>query len=522
MIFFQKKTLSRQINLLLLLFCFGVLSSGIKTQDDEDLDTVLPQSSSSQTHKPCTSIVKENPITIFGYKFSDTSLGRKALQPRTKAFERLEFLGDRVLGLTTAHMLYKCYPSKDIGWLAEAFSKLVSKPTLVHLYEACHIDPALLTSPSYQAPVTGPIAEKTASDVVEALIGTVYKDKGFIAAQTYGEKLIRSRYKLNTEAETPLNLRSSLLTPTTIHTSLQRRDLPQLLELLGYAFKNNRLLYDAFQHPSVGGSAFKKLDFIGVRVLALAIAEKVYNDFPDAEEGLLMTENEQLINNDNLASVFQKWQLWRYLTKQYNGFIGELIAPERVPNRMACGTVRTFMGAIYLDGGWEAALSAAHKLLFTDPPEDFFEPIFRLGDLFNHSPPRTSEPPVTENKDAWPILKKEDLASHEQSSISSQGVSAVSLNQSTDKQILPAQPSYLDIARRQQSAKSTNNDDDDNLMPQDPWPELTSKKTTAASPSKRTSPQDSRKSSEIWKDPATTMKSVLPPKQKKLQLKAKY
>ncbi|MBM3633663.1 MAG: hypothetical protein FJX03_08210 [Alphaproteobacteria bacterium] len=519
MIFIPKKTLSPQFNFLILLICFGVLTSGIKAHD-VDLDGDFAESSSSQTSKSNIPNVTEKPLTVFGYEFSDTSLGRKALQPRTKAFERLEFLGDRVWGLMTAHMLYKYYPSKSIGWLADAFSKLVSKPSLVHLYEVCHIDPTLLTSPSYQAPVIGPIAEKTASDIVEALIGAVYKDRDFIAAQTYGEKLIRSRNKLNTE-EAVIQLRSSLISSDNVQVSLHRRKLPQLVELLGYAFKNNRLLYDAFQHPSVGGSAFKKLDFIGVRVLALAIAEKVYNDFPDAEEGLLMAQNEQLINNDNLEGVFQKWQLWRYLTKQYHGFIGELIAPERVPNRMACGTVRTFMGAIYLDGGWEVASSAAHKLLFTDPPPDFFEPVFRLGDMFNHTSPRPSKPLVTENKDAWPSLKKEDLASHEQSSISSQSVSAISSTQSSNKQMLPAQPSYLDIAKRQQAVTSTNNDDD-NLMPQDPWPELTSKKTTDASPSKRTNPQDSRKSSEIWKDPATTMKSIMPPKQDKLLLKAKY
>jgi dsRNA-specific ribonuclease len=169
MIIFQRKTFSIQFSILKFLICFCVFSYGIKTHEDDDNHQ---QSSSSQIHKIGTSHVKENSCHYFGLLSFQTLLWEgKALQPRTKAFERLEFLGDRVLGLITAHMLYKCYPLKNIGWLAEAFSKLVSKPSLLRIYKACHIDSSLLASSSYQAPVMGPIAEKTASDIIEALIG---------------------------------------------------------------------------------------------------------------------------------------------------------------------------------------------------------------------------------------------------------------------------------------------------------------------------------------------------------------
>jgi dsRNA-specific ribonuclease len=520
MIIFQRKTFSIQFSILKFLICFCVFSYGIKTHEDDDNHQ---QSSSSQIHKIGTSHVKENPVTILGIEFSDSPWGRKALQPRTKAFERLEFLGDRVLGLITAHMLYKCYPLKNIGWLAEAFSKLVSKPSLLRIYKACHIDSSLLASSSYQAPVMGPIAEKTASDIIEALIGAVYKDSGYYDAQAFGESLIRSCFKVNPEAEATVSLRSSLITSDKIQTFVQRRKLPQLLELFGYAFRNNHLLYDAFQHPSVGGMPFKKLDFIGVRVLALAIAEKVYTDFPDADEGILMAQNEQLINNDNLGIVFQKWQLWRYLAKQYNGFIGELIAPERVPSKMASGTVRTFIGAIYLDGGWQCALSAAHRLLFTEPPPDFFEPIFRLTDLTIKSLPRVNSPPITSKEDLWPSLKNEDMASDEGSPVLKQGASNISSTQSTGTQVSAPQPTYLDIAKRQQTAKCKNDDDNSESEDprDDPWPELTPKKTADSSPPKIIR-QNPKKNSEVWKDTATTMKSVMPQKRDDRSRQAKY
>ena len=165
----------------------------------------------------------------------------------------------------------------------------------------------------------------------------------------------------------------------------------------------------------MGGAIFKTLDFIGVRVLGLVIAAKVFQNRPDDGEGLLMQAFERVINNENIEKVFQTWQLWRYLEKQQGTLISSFLSPERVSTRVAVDTVRAFIGGVYLDGGWDAAQLVARKLLFFDAPEDYMQPT--PNELFkkalNSGQSKTSKlfkPQAKisfENPDKWPSLTSE-------------------------------------------------------------------------------------------------------------------
>lgn len=302
-------------------------------------------------------------------EFINSSFRSNALQPRTIDFERLEFLGDRVLGLITAHMLYKnsFLNDRDAGELAKLYEVIVSKSILARMYRSLNIDSAELSSSSYYAPVNSPIAEKTASDITEALMGALYKAKGFEKIQEPLEHFIRRYLDFGKKRSNEMT-QSTPITAIVSHyscSSTYPRNFEALQEALGYRFKDLQLLHEAFQHSSIGGASFKKLDFLGVRILALIIADHVFTDYQSSGEGILTQTFERLVNNSNLEGIFQNWQLGNYLKKQDGG--------SGISNRMAANTVRTLISAIYLDGGWKSAYSVTKKLLFSNPRAHFLE-----------------------------------------------------------------------------------------------------------------------------------------------------
>lgn len=90
------------------------------------------------------------------------------------AFERLEFLGDRVLGIVIAEELYRRHPSENEGQLAKKFSKLVNKDTCKAVFIALHITENLKANPKELEVKTSHIF----SDTCEAIIGALYLDQG--------------------------------------------------------------------------------------------------------------------------------------------------------------------------------------------------------------------------------------------------------------------------------------------------------------------------------------------------------
>ncbi|MGO1596272.1 MAG: ribonuclease III [Sphingobacterium sp.] len=91
--------------------------------------------------------------------------------------ERLEFLGDAVLGSVVAELLFKLYPYRDEGFLTEMRSKIVSRANLNQLSrklgfnEMIEFDARMISYPNKQGSLLG--------DAFEALVGAVYLDKGY-------------------------------------------------------------------------------------------------------------------------------------------------------------------------------------------------------------------------------------------------------------------------------------------------------------------------------------------------------
>jgi ribonuclease-3 len=125
-----------------------------------------------------------------GYRFVDPRLLRTALahrswcseHPGEQSNERLEFLGDAVLGLVTAHALYERFPDAPEGQLAKARASVVSAATLAEVGLALELGDHLQLGKG-EAASGGATKASILADAVEALIGAVYLDGGMEPAR---------------------------------------------------------------------------------------------------------------------------------------------------------------------------------------------------------------------------------------------------------------------------------------------------------------------------------------------------
>ncbi|WP_300379013.1 ribonuclease III [Henriciella sp.] len=101
--------------------------------------------------------------------------------------QRLEFLGDRVLGLVMAEILIAKFPSEREGYLTRLFHQLVSGETCADVGQSIGIKPFLFLDPSMEKNKQGSY-DKSVADAVEAIIAAIYRDGGLDAAQTFINK----------------------------------------------------------------------------------------------------------------------------------------------------------------------------------------------------------------------------------------------------------------------------------------------------------------------------------------------
>ncbi|MCM1030268.1 MAG: ribonuclease III [Oscillibacter sp.] len=99
-------------------------------------------------------------------------------------YERLEFLGDAVLGAIVAELLYKFFPLKDEGFLTRVRSKVVSRESLNELAINIGLDKAVVAKSDISR------NKHVYGDVFEAFIGAMFLDQGFANTQKFIDKFI--------------------------------------------------------------------------------------------------------------------------------------------------------------------------------------------------------------------------------------------------------------------------------------------------------------------------------------------
>lgn len=135
---------------------------------------------------------------LFGYAFKDTALLDAALTHPSVAgkqhYQRLEFMGDRVLGAVIAEALFRAFPQSSEGELAVRYNELVRRETLAAIAGGLGLG-AHITMSSGEERSGGREKPAILADVCEALIGALFLDGGLEPARHFIETHWRDRLR---------------------------------------------------------------------------------------------------------------------------------------------------------------------------------------------------------------------------------------------------------------------------------------------------------------------------------------
>ena len=163
---------------------------------------------------------------ILNYSFKDSNLLKLSLTHKSfdnsNNNEKLEFLGDRVLGLIISKKLLEIYPTEKEGIIDKKFANLVNKRTCSDIAKKINIRKFIYLGPSHKSLQRS--ADKILSDCLEALIGGIYLDSGIKNA----EQFILNLWKKFLE--------NSSVTLIDAKTQLQEYSLKKYKELPKYTF----------------------------------------------------------------------------------------------------------------------------------------------------------------------------------------------------------------------------------------------------------------------------------------------
>lgn len=135
-----------------------------------------------------------------GHSFAEPELLRRAIthssararKPKSHDYERLEFLGDRVLGLAISEFLTERFPEAREGDLARRFNRLVRKETCAEVAEDLKLGDFVIMSAS-EAESGGRGKQTILGDACEAVLGAVFLDGGYDAARAIIRRLWSGR-----------------------------------------------------------------------------------------------------------------------------------------------------------------------------------------------------------------------------------------------------------------------------------------------------------------------------------------
>ena len=180
---------------------------------------------------------------IIGTKVDDPTLFQRALRHRSMlsqeqyakydSYERLEFLGDAVLDLIAAEILFNRYPKKDEGFLTKIRAKLVRGETLSDLSKKLGFEDLMEIDDNK---VVSKISKNILADVFESIIAAIYITKGYKHAFKFVEKVYSKHIDFNNLVNTIDNYKSALLE----YTQAQRLPLPKYTLIKESGPRHNR------------------------------------------------------------------------------------------------------------------------------------------------------------------------------------------------------------------------------------------------------------------------------------------
>ena len=148
-------------------------------------------------------------LSLYRLAFRHKSVAQSVKKGVKNSNERLEFLGDAVLGSVVAEVLFKLYPFEDEGFLTELRSKIVNRVNLNQLARKLGFEQLIqydnrMVNSTRQSSLLG--------DAFEALIGAVYLDKGYDFTKNFlVNHIIKSHIDIHRLEQTETNFKSKLI-----------------------------------------------------------------------------------------------------------------------------------------------------------------------------------------------------------------------------------------------------------------------------------------------------------------------
>jgi ribonuclease-3 len=149
-------------------------------------------------------------LRLYRMAFRHRSVAIEIKNGAKNSNERLEFLGDAILGSVIAEILFKMYPYKDEGFLTEMRSKIVSRANLNQLAKKLGLDEHI----EYDNRIIGHNNKQGSllGDTFEAMIGAVYLDRGYNFTRNFLiSRIIKPHIDIHTLELTETNFKSKLI-----------------------------------------------------------------------------------------------------------------------------------------------------------------------------------------------------------------------------------------------------------------------------------------------------------------------
>ena len=162
-------------------------------------------------------------------RFNDLNLLKKSLTHKSfdsiNSYEKLEFLGDRILGLVISEKLLEIYPEENEGSLDKKLASLVNKNKCLEIAKSISLENYISVAKKKGKEIK--IEDKIISDAREALIGAIYLDKGLLETKRFIIKLWKD------------HLKASKITYIDAKTKLQEYSLKKFKKLPIYKLIEN-------------------------------------------------------------------------------------------------------------------------------------------------------------------------------------------------------------------------------------------------------------------------------------------
>lgn len=155
-------------------------------------------------------IIGQTPRNLDLYRLAvcHTSVAKESATGIKNSYERLEYLGDAILGAVVAEFLFKKFPYKNEGFLTEIRSRIVNRESLNHVGKKIGLSKVVEYSGR-----GGSVTHKSLyGDALEALVGAIYLDKGFKDCRRFIlKRLITPHFDIDEIIQNNLNFKSILI-----------------------------------------------------------------------------------------------------------------------------------------------------------------------------------------------------------------------------------------------------------------------------------------------------------------------